>query len=172
MTERWLAEEYPEEKKEYTGLPPLNDFNGYYRTSRINQTTLEKAGSLFSFTKVSGESRRLFVNGTPYKRTGPYRFIQEKGDGKLLFVQDDNGLPRQMHEVAAINTYLKLRWFETPVFTFILLGAVIVIYITAVGIGIVIFIKRKKSHVSPAPNTIRQTGELLVFISALLGLQV
>jgi CubicO group peptidase (beta-lactamase class C family) len=170
VTERWLSAEPAERPDEYTGLPPVRDFAGYYRTSRVNLTTLEKTGFLFSFTRVSAGPKGLSVDGSRYRRTGPYRFVQEKGDSKLLFVPGADGMPREMHDYAAVNTSLKLPWFETPVVTAAVLGFTMLMFVSVLITGIIVFFKRRGGGISPPSSLIRQSGEAFIFGSSFLAL--
>ncbi|MCP4901005.1 MAG: beta-lactamase family protein [bacterium] len=111
----------------------LERFEGSFRSTRAIETTFLKITELGSTTTVSATKNGRLSTGTrQWERTGELTFAELGGQDHLVFVEDDNGgithfLRRNVPEWA----YLRLSWYESPIFNGVAFGFCVMLFLSA-----------------------------------------
>jgi len=116
----------------------LSRIAGCYGTTRGVYTTLEKMVNLFTVVKVKAtdEGRLLIkmpagLGNTQWIEVEPFIFREVGTQNVLIFKQDSNG--RIAHAFLSNVPYfafVKLKWYETPVFHYCFLGFSIIFFVS------------------------------------------
>jgi CubicO group peptidase (beta-lactamase class C family) len=138
----FLDHYYPE--AEESQPQPLTSFEqhfsnviGYYRPSNSSYTTFEKLSS--EIIRVSAhQDGAISINqagytGKPLLEVEPFVFRDIKGQRTLIFHEDDKGHVTHMFSSNIPNrAYIKLRWYETPIFQISLLVTHILVFLSVI----------------------------------------
>lgn len=127
----------------------LNRFTGSYLPTRTNYTSIEKLNQLFSQAQISSTTDGLLLLqdswGTrQWQKVEPLVFrhvstINGLSD-LMVFEESETGEITQMYlENSPAVAWLKLPWYQTAAFHFLLLGACILVFLSALGIWLLSF---------------------------------
>jgi CubicO group peptidase (beta-lactamase class C family) len=163
----------------------LGQVCGSYEVTRRSYKTYEKLGSLMMTAKVTPTKEGNLVLSFPgkgvrqYAEIEPLVFQQLEGHDKLVFKADGSGRIIQAFsdEVPHI-ALVKLAWYQTPTFHYILLAFSVLLFITAVlGWPLAALSRilcRRKCEGVAAPKAARwlagvMSGLFVVFLLCVLG---
>ncbi len=166
-------------------------FAGVYRSSRYNQTTLEKVLSLSLQGKVVAESDGTltiptdspFYRSSHWAETAPQLFKLLDGNDfssqHLYFEQDSQG--NVMHMFVGLNDWQKLDWYEQSFFQILLAGVMALIFTVGPLTWAATYLPKSsrnagdfKSPVAKAPQFFRRISLIycIVTLSFLSGLGI
>jgi CubicO group peptidase (beta-lactamase class C family) len=126
--------------KPYTSPNPPTDFSnrasqftGYYRDARLLHTTFQKLASLtIEFDVTSTQQGVLSVRDQEYVETEPFLFrpfgTSNPWNDTLVFLKDSQGPPQYFFNTG--GTFERVPWFETSVFTWTLMAACFVFFVS------------------------------------------
>jgi hypothetical protein len=151
-------------------------FTGSYRyTQAGSYTTPMKIIELMLPTTISdpGDGTLLWSNPWGefrYVEVEPLYFRQVDSELALVFREDDQGrITNMFWSLIPPNAFEKMSWYETPGFNMVLALACILIFLSALIVALIGFIRdrRRGSEREPAPRGARIALWILVGISAL-----
>ena len=114
----------------------LNKFEGVYRSSRVNHSSIEKAAWLFSTVKIKKwEDQRLLISSgssqSQWIQVEPLLFQKVRSQDKMVFKANEQG---QITHIFLGDSphfaFIKLKWHETPAFHIFVLGLTLFIFLT------------------------------------------
>jgi hypothetical protein len=121
-----------------TESPVLGKFCGTYRSTRVNHTSIEKIGQLFSTAKVQTiNGQRLLISSgssqSQWIQLQPLLFQKVRSQEKILFREDPEGnITHLFLRDTPHFALVKLQWHETPLFHFFILGLTVFMFLTTV----------------------------------------
>ncbi|MBD3413686.1 MAG: serine hydrolase [Candidatus Aminicenantes bacterium] len=114
----------------------LTKLTGIYRSTRVNHSSIEKIARLFTTIEVNAtdDQRRLISSGSnqsQWTQIDPLLFQKVRSQEKILFRNNNEG---QITHLFLGDTpyfaFIKLKWHETPLFHFFVLGLTVFIFLT------------------------------------------
>lgn len=105
-------------------------FTGSYRSTRSVYTTYEKVFGLMT-NDVSATDDGLIFLSKQWVEVEPLVFHEVEGQQTMIFREDSHGRINYMFESPTI-AYIKLAWYEEPMFHYILLSVSMVIFLSMV----------------------------------------
>jgi len=148
----------------------LNKFCGTYRTTRVNHSSLEKVSQLFSTLKINvvNDQNLLISSGSSQSQwiqVEPLLFQKVRSQDKLVFQEDKQGQISHLFLGDSPHyAFLKLKWHQTPLFHFFLLGLIVFVFLTTLSWPLGLLrrkICRPQEEKPEAPYTFRLTGGIL-----------
>ncbi len=145
----------------------LRRVNGTYGATRVNQSTYEKVAALAMTIRLRPTKEGHLLATSPvagvarqYVEVEPWVFRQIEGPDKLVFKPSADGRIRYaFSDGIPIMGLVKLRWYQTPILHFLLLGFCVVLFLTAaLGWPLAALsrvICRRKREGLPAPKAAR-----------------
>lgn len=118
-----------------------SEVSGDYRSAQNPETAIDKIVSLFGVMSVEEDDGRLRMqipetDTIEYSEVSPYVFEDVDGEGPLgtlAFPADDEEHDDMMFvENMPETAFERISWYETPMFNFILLGAMMLLFLSAV----------------------------------------
>jgi len=107
-------------------------FTGSYKMTRSSYTTYEKVLSLMGgYPHVSATNDSLLFGGKQYVEVEPSLLREVGGQKTLVFREDSQGRITHMFDVFPAWAYVKLSWYETPVFHYTVLGISMALFLSA-----------------------------------------
>jgi len=164
----------------------LYRFSGTYRSTRVNHSSIEKLGQLVSTIKINAiRGQKLLVSSGPNKsqwiQKEPLAFQKARSQDKLLFREDNKGhITHLFFGDSPTAAFVKLKWWETPVFHFFILGLTLFVFLTTLSWPLGALRRRVCSPLSEkpdAPRLFRLTAGIMsglcvlfsIFLLTLLG---
>jgi hypothetical protein len=112
-------------------------YAGSYRALRHSYTRFEKVFALAGGATVAASGKNtlvipdIFGNSAQYVEVAPAVFREVGGDRTVAFVENASGQVVGMVGQFAFIPFYKLRWYESPVFHFVLLGLSVLFFVIA-----------------------------------------
>ena len=166
----------------YPTTQPAGDFlerayliQGIYRPTHSQYTTLEKVGELLNLIRINISSDGALLltrNGSGPRRrveVAPLIFHEVNGQSVLVFHEDSRGQITYMFSgYTPYTAFVKLRWYETPVFHGSLLGTCLLIFLSVVlRPNPFFYIRRRRKVDLPPDSVLRLARWAVVGISGL-----
>jgi len=107
-------------------------FTGSYRSTRSVYTTYEKLNGLMMKNDVSATEDGLIFLSNQWVEVEPLVFHEVGGQQTLIFREDRQGRITHIF-VSPTEAFVKLAWYEAPMFHYILLGVSMVIFLSVVA---------------------------------------
>jgi CubicO group peptidase (beta-lactamase class C family) len=190
LIEAFLDRYYPEatpaaELKASPGSKErLRQVSGTYGVTRVSRTTYEKIAGLMMTVHIrpTKEGNLLVTSSIgsgarQYVEVEPWVFRQIEGPDKVIFKLSAEGRVKYaFSEGAPIMGLVKLAWYETPIFHFVLAGLCVLLFLSAVlGWPLAALsrvICRRKCEGKPAPKAARwlagvMSGLFIIFMVCL-----
>ena len=107
-------------------------FTGSYGTTRSSYTTYEKLLGLMGGVEISATESHLLLNSKQFVKVEPLVFNELGGQEILVFREDSKGrITHMFSSKSPTMAFVKLEWYEAPMFHFILLGVSMVFFLSA-----------------------------------------
>lgn len=139
-----------------TGFVPdptinLSPYAGTYRMARHNESSPEKLLQLLTTFKIGVDGDELvltgFIGEDRFKPVSPTHFHAVEGTQELAFRLDDQGRPEAaMLGNIPITVLEPMRWYETPLFTVMILGLILALYLTTILAAVIDWVQRQISR--------------------------
>lgn len=132
-------------------------FTGSYASTRSAMTTIEKIGQIISnmIFDVSKTSNGIMFDTKRFVEVEFLVFREENGGQILIFQEDNSGRITHMFSSAAPHgAFIKMEWYETPVFHYILLGITIFIFLVTLIVRPLMIVTKRKEEM----NSIKQSS--------------
>jgi len=145
LIESILDRYFPSSPKQADEIKPeekslnLNRFSGTYRSTRVNHSSMEKIGQLFSTIKIKTiENQRLLLSSSSsqsqWTQVEPLFFQKVRSQDKMIFREDKEGKITHLFIGDSPTTaFLKLKWHESPGFHFFILALTVFIFLTTLS---------------------------------------
>lgn len=114
----------------------LHKLSGTYRSTRVNHSSIEKIGQLFSTIKVKTiHEQNLLISSNSSKsqwiQAEPLLFKKVRSQDKILFQENTEGhITHLFIGDSPYSAFVKLKWHETPTFHFFVLGVTVFLFLT------------------------------------------
>ncbi len=172
------------EANKYDKKQKLNKFSGTYRSTRVNHSSIEKLGQLFSTIQIKTiNGRKLLISSASNKsqwiQTEPLFFQKIRSQDKMLFREDKEGhITHLFIGDSPSAAFVKLKWHETPKFHFFILGLTLFIFLTTLSWPLGVLRRRVCSSLSEKPDAPRlfrltagvMSGLCVLFIIILISI--
>ena len=124
LIDRYYPDETAEPKPLSDSQDRIQQCLGNYRPTRVVHTNWAKLSALMMNYKVSTtEKGNLFVMGKQWQEIKPYIFQEIGGENKVVFNGDNEGkITTMLVDSIPYFAFVKVPWFETPGFSYTLLG--------------------------------------------------
>ena len=107
-------------------------FTGSYGTTRSSYTTYEKLLGLMGGVDIRATDDYLLLNSKQFVEVEPLVFSEVGGQETLVFREDSQGrITHMFSSKSPTMAFIKLDWYEAPLFHYILLGVSMVIFLSA-----------------------------------------
>jgi CubicO group peptidase (beta-lactamase class C family) len=112
-------------------------YTGHYRAIRHSYTRFEKVFSLLGGATVAATGKKtlvipdIFGESAQYAEVSPAVFREVDGERTVAFIENDAGQVQGMVGQFPFIPFLKLRWYESPLFQFTLLGLCVLFFLIA-----------------------------------------
>lgn len=144
---------------------------GNYLISRTNYSKLEKIGQLFEQQiQVRATRDRLLAFNRQWIEIEPWVFREVDGEEILAFAPNrGDRLTRLYRGERPPAAFLKLPWYRTSLYHFVLLGICIILFLSAIGVWLSSFFVDKKyrpqlSRLIGVPVVIGSAGNLVFLV--------
>lgn len=107
-------------------------FTGSYGSTRSVCTTYEKVSGLMMTNDVSATEDGLIFLSKQWVEVEPLVFHEVGGQQTLIFREDSQGRITHIFESPSM-AYVKLLWYEAPMFHYILVGVSMVIFLSVIA---------------------------------------
>jgi len=167
LIESILDRYFPLSKKQKEKIIPkkkplkLNRFCGTYRITRVNHSTIEKLTQLFSTIKVEPiKAQRLLISSSSsqsqWTPVEPLFFQKFRSQEKIAFKEDKEGhITHLFMGDTPYIAFVKLSWYETPLFHFIILGLIVFLFLTTLSWPLGVLRRRICQPLSEKPSAPR-----------------
>jgi CubicO group peptidase (beta-lactamase class C family) len=151
-------------------------FAGFYRDANSHSTTPEKAQYLFGALEIRDADDGTLVvpmgEGLEFRfvEVKPLYFHQVDGPFSMFFREDDKGnIVYMFTDILPEWGFRKLDWYETPGFNMVLALACVLIFLSALPVALIRFIRNRRSSGDrkPASRGARVAGSIIFGISLL-----
>jgi hypothetical protein len=149
-------------------------FEGSYRTARAAYTTLEKYRSMTELVTISAPGDGTLLLETPwgewrYVEVEPFYFRQVDGPAAIVFREDGKGRITHMFiDLAPQFAFEKTSWYETPGFNMGLVLACVLVFVSALLVGVARFVRgRRRGAPEPPSRGARVAAGLILAVSIL-----
>jgi CubicO group peptidase (beta-lactamase class C family) len=148
--------------KETISPPPagfaerISQISGTYWPTRRSYTTYEKLGVVLSTVSVNdGGNGRLVISlgGQPltFVEVVPWVFHQIDGPQTVVFRTDHNGMLMVMSSLP-FEAFNKIAWYDTPTFHLVLVVACVLLFLSALLLWPLSFVRRVMRRGAPSPQ--------------------
>jgi hypothetical protein len=143
----FLDHYYPVPKKPLPAPPAgfaerISRISGDYLSTRHSYTTSEKLATLFATVSVTDAGNgRLVIDQMTFAEVAPWVFHQVDGQQTVVFRSDPNGMLMFIGG-APTEAFIKVAWYDTPTFHLVLVVACVLLFLSALGLGLPGFIRR------------------------------
>ena len=148
--------------KESLSPPPagfaerISQVSGTYWTTRRSYTTWEKLLVLGTGVSVTGGGNgRLVIGQTTFAEVAPWVFHQADGQETVVFRADPNGM-LMLRSGDPVDAFVKVAWYDTPSFHLGLLVACMIIFLSALLLWPLGFVRRAMRRGAPSPQSGRK----------------
>ena len=130
--------------------------SGTYWPTRRSDTTYEKLLTLGTGVSVSdGGNGRLVIGQTTFAEVAPWVFHQVDGPETVVFRADHNGMLMLISGIP-IEAFIKVAWYDAPTFHLVLVVACMLIFLSALGLWPLGFVRRAMRRGAPSPQSGRK----------------
>lgn len=152
-------------------LEQANHFTGSYRQGRWNYHTVDRliyALSRMEQVQATSDGTLLF-KGSEWVEVSPLVFRERNGPATLVFHQDEQGrIAQAFYDVEPYETYLKLRWYESPALHGAVAAGCLLVFLSAmVGLPAAVLIDWRRGNISEMERMPTIARWLIAAISAL-----
>src|SRR6266516_4218710 len=148
--------------KESLSPPPagfaerISQVSGTYWTTRRSYTTWEQLLGLGPGVSVTGGGNgRLVIGQTTFAEVAPWVFHQADGQETVVFRADPNGM-LMLRSGDPVDAFIKVAWYDTPTFHLGLLVACMIIFLSALLLWPLGFVRRAMRRGVPRPQSGRK----------------
>jgi len=122
--DRYYPAEIPEPNPIADSQERTRQCTGSYRPTRVVYSTWAKLGTLMMNYKVTAtEKGNLLFMGKQWQEVNPYIFQEIGGENKIVFDGENEGkITTMLVDSIPYFAFVKVPWFETPGFSYTLLG--------------------------------------------------
>ncbi len=125
--------------------PGLDRYVGVYAPCRSSQTSIAKIGTLMQAARVTADEDRsisfLGTNWLPYQTD----LLQSQSGLQLLAMQEDQD-GRAEYLFIGRSAWMRLPWYQLPVFHFALLGSCLLVFLSTLIAGPIVHWRARRSR--------------------------
>ena len=134
----------------------ISQVSGTYWTTRRSSTTWEKLLVFpFDIGVTDGGNGRLVIGQTTFAEVAPWVFHQVDGQETVVFRADPNGM-LMLRSGDPVDAFIKVAWYDTPSFHLGLLVACMLIFLSALLLWPLGFVRRAMRRGAPSPQSGRK----------------
>ncbi|MFW6140531.1 MAG: serine hydrolase domain-containing protein [Acidobacteriota bacterium] len=117
----------------------LDRFCGTFRTARVNHSSIEKIGQLFStLTIKETKDHKLLISSSSsqsqWTQVQPLLFQKVRSQDKMVFKENEQGqITHLFLGDSPYFAFIKLKWHETPFFHFTILTLIVFLFLTTLS---------------------------------------
>jgi CubicO group peptidase (beta-lactamase class C family) len=146
----------------------LGDRTGYYASCRSSHTTMTKIARLIQASQVTQSGpQTLAFRGRDWILQPSSLFRPKSGDRKMAFGMDQQG--RAEYLFIDSNAWVRLKWYETPVFQGLYLGVCLLVFLSTVVVWparyLVSMVKRAGGDASRAASMAKLTAGVVAVLN-------
>ncbi len=139
----------------------LNQISGDYWPTRHSYTTYEKLFVPFAFaiSVTDAGNGRLVISGDgqtlTFVEVAPWVFHQVAGPETVVFRPDPTGM-LMLRSSLPFEAFNKVAWYDAPTFHLVLVVACVLLFLSALGLGPLGFVRRAMRRGAPSPQSGRK----------------